>query len=120
MPAAEATLVLIDVPLTLVVEVLLSSEKPMAVIACPLHRVPVAERAKGVGTVAPSSGALTVTLVVELEDAFSTTRLTSVVHEAPPAPHDLTCRTWLPVAAVTLPDKEAPLTMLVLELSSSE
>lgn len=52
--------------------------------------------------------------------AATTVMATSVTQEAPPVPHDLTCRVCAPVDAVTLASTELPLMMVVVGLLSSE
>ena len=63
---------------------------------CPAHKVPDIAREKGLVTVAPFAGLLTVTFVVDPDTpvgAGFTVMVTLVTQEAPWFPHDLTCST---------------------------
>jgi hypothetical protein len=87
----------------------------------PRHCVPEATSENGDINDAPTAGVDTTTLVaVELDEPWTTLMGTSVVHEAPWFPHDLTCSTWAPSGEETLADTEVPDATVVLELSSSE
>jgi hypothetical protein len=97
----------------------LSIEYPIAEIGCDLQSAPEAATAKGELTLAPVAGCETVTSETDA-GADATVTGTSAVHDAPLLPHDFTCRTWLPMGALTLAVIELLLTMVVLLLLSSE
>ena len=91
-PVPEEAVVFKTVPLTMVVELELSSEKPMEETAWPLQLPCDAETAKGDVTEAPFRGADTLgpELLAAGAAAVLTVTGTSATQEAPDAPHDLT------------------------------
>jgi len=83
----------------------------------------LAETGNEVETVAPLPGLLTLIppeLVAAGVAAAVTVMATSVTQAEPPLPHDLTCTVCAPVAAGTCALTDAPLTMVVSGLLSSE
>ena len=87
---------------TIAVEVLLSSEYPMALMPCEEQDAEVASRAKGEETVELFAGSLTLTSPPEGVEP-SMLSATSVSQAAPALPQDFTCRVCAPPGAVTGP-----------------
>ena len=88
---------------------------------CDAHELALATRLKGDPTCAPTPGLLTVMPSLLPFDVDSVTVMaTSVSQAAPPLPHALTCSVWAPTDAGTCALRDAPATMVVSLLSSSE
>ena len=91
-----------EVPYTIAVDALPSSEYPIALIACEEQEVEVASRAKGEETVEFSAGSLTLTPPAgDAEPSIFSA--TSVSQPAPRLPQDFTCSVCAPLGAVTEP-----------------
>src|SRR6202161_2011708 len=121
-PLAAVTEALMDAASTMVVVVLPSSEYPMALVWFSPQEGALAVRANGDVTFPPLEGLVTLTASEETTggDPPVTVMATSVTHEAPPLPQDLTCRVCAPDGAVTLGFMEVLTTMVVFALLSSE
>jgi hypothetical protein len=94
----------------------------MAAVECPPQLEELAEIVKGELTDAPLEGLPTPTSSEEATAgaAPETLMATSVTQDAPPCPHDLTCRVWDPVDVETLVLMELLLMMVLALLLSSE
>jgi hypothetical protein len=94
----------------------------MAAVECPPQLEELAEIVNGDVTEAPFEGLPTPTSseVATAGAAPETLIATSVTQDAPPCPHDLTCRVWAPVDAETLVLIELLLMIVLALLLSNE